>query len=203
MAKGAPDYTRPVEIRGVDSSGNLKTLRIDDVGRILAMLYALYNSTETPLKCDQHGNLMLNLKAQDLAYVVQRPMYGQAKIASGYKDIPASTTETLLTISGKGKTYGGIIYIDTDHTCELNHVVINVDSELLVDFALGNLNKWAISRPNDFLIWLTCYNDENYIYGVGIANDITFESSFEVKYQNTSASAVRVYYILSYALLTS
>lgn len=69
MAIGAPDYSRDVNLRGWNGEA-LRAVKVDDLGRIVAMLNALYGTTPTPLKCDNEGQIQINLNAQGLPRVV-------------------------------------------------------------------------------------------------------------------------------------
>ena len=61
MAKGAPDYTRPVEIRGFDGT-TLQTLKVDTDGQLYAILRGIYGTTFKNVAVDDKGQLYVILR---------------------------------------------------------------------------------------------------------------------------------------------
>lgn len=143
----------------------------------------------------------VDLIQQTIAFLTNRPMYGEAKIVDGFKIITAKSEETLFSISGKGKIYTGIIFIFTDHSVKSDIIELYIDDDRIFSEYWETFWFYGIERPDDFVAWLSCYDESNHIYTLSIKSDITFEESFKVKYRNNANDNVKVSYKIIYALL--
>jgi len=143
----------------------------------------------------------IDIIAQALAYLEQRPIYGEAKNAEDTVLIPANEGGSLVKIIGKGKLYSGIIHIATNHSVKEDHIRLYVDGNSIYETTWENLIRFGVSRPYDSLMWASCYDEVNYRYAASFMGDITFEENFELAYYNTTDYTVTLYYNLTYALV--
>ncbi len=81
MPKGAPDYTKRVELLGVDSSGKLVTVRLDDTGRIEALMKGESDGTFKTLATDDQGRIIAVITDPENIWGV-RPTMGNAELAA-------------------------------------------------------------------------------------------------------------------------
>ena len=137
-------------LKGIDSGGTLRTVRTDDEGRLIAMINALYGTTEKPLKCDADGNLYLNLNAQDLAYLVTKGFIGNIHTVwdtwTGYS---VGETHTVLNIaSGKG-----LLLIAHEFSGETSNVLkIVVDGNTISDKSHSELGEYSCGGDQDCVV---------------------------------------------------
>lgn len=143
----------------------------------------------------------VDLVQQTIAFLTNRPMYGEARNASGSNTITPNTGQTLVTILGKGKIYTGFVYVDTDHIASDDIIYMYVDNQPIFSRPWKTFIKYNLIKPNNFVAWLSCFDEANYIYMLNFMNDITFEEKLEVGYRNESSKDVDVYCNIIHSLL--
>ena len=143
----------------------------------------------------------VDLVQQTIAFLTNRPMYGEAKLVFGDKTYDPHTGAAMVKITGKGKLYAGIIYLDTDHSAKTDTVNMYIDSGQIFTAKWETFMKYNVTRLNDFIAWLSCYDEVNYKYMLNLMGDITFEESLQIGYFNDSDYSVMVSYNLIYTLL--
>ena len=143
----------------------------------------------------------VDLVQQTIAFLTNRPMYGEAKRVYGSKLIDPQSRVTLVKIAGKGKIYGGCIFADTDHKVENDMIYICIDWYAVLAYEWNWFIRYNQTRINDFVAWATCYDDVNYIYNLAFMSDLTFEEDVEFEYSNKTSNSVYVGYEIIYSLL--
>lgn len=190
-----------VRARGVNALGVQKDLLVDDSGRLIAMVKALFNSTVKDVKCDTSGNLTLNLKAQDLAEIINRPKYGAAQLLSGTASCAYQYT-TLFSISGKGIVYSGRFSLTGVTETHLEDFLrLTVDGNQIVSPELQYLFALNLVHPYDDIFYITLYDNTGYNYSVSVTPLITFEASLSVEWYNRQLTTRNVDYSFAYALV--
>jgi len=201
MVKGFPDWYLPITLHGWDGTG-VKPIKVLSTGELYAMLKCVYDSTVKDVKGDADGNLTLNLKAQDLAEIINRPKYGAAQRADVSTSVPPDTTATLINITGKGMMYGGYEETTGDDTNNLDSPQILIDGNNFFMECFSNLNSWHLGTEGGSPIVLIRYDTTQGLYGVDIKYGYTFESSCTLKYRNASGtSTAYINAALYYALV--
>ena len=226
MTTGAPDYSRNVilygwdgsvlrkikvdatgqlfaKLRGVDGGGVDRDIRVDTTGQLYAMLRALYGVTQKDIQCDTNGNLTLNLKAQDLAEIINRPKYGAAHNATYDGTLTTTTETTLFTVTGKGIIYSGqVIVKDTNAT----HTQFDRAKLYIDDWYIGGayfyqyaLNNFTIPGTSSW--WIRKYDIIANRVAICVLPGITFETNCSFHYTPYEVSTVTVSAGLIYALL--
>jgi len=193
-----PDWFAASVIKGLYGT-ELKTIQVDELGRLYAILRALYGTTQKDVQCDASGNLTLNLKAQDLAEIINRPKYGAANGAVWSGDVFSPNTQDLFSITGKGIIYGGFIHIDATDTQEVSNVVLTIDGTEITSIEIGQLGSYFLITPSSYIFYLLVYDTTNFEYTIGYAPGITFESSLSAQYSCQSGIATldaRILYAL-------
>ena len=124
----------------------------------------------------------IDIIAQALAYLEQRPMYGEAKNAFSFTQVSANNDTTLINVLGKGMVYGGIIFIATNHSISDDEIHIYVDGDIIFDFNWGRQIRYNFTRPYDCIAWVCKYDNVNHEYAMAIKHGITFEESIKIVY---------------------
>jgi len=201
MGVDFPDGYKISVIKGWDGT-EFKNLRVTTDGELYILVSALSGVTLIPLQADSEGNLFLNVKAQDLAEVINRPKYGAATASQGSKICAVVNTTVLTTISGKGIIYGGNVYLHPDVSHKNDYVQLIADSAPLIAYIFDNQNKYNLTHPAVSSLFLTCFDDTNFIYSNALSPGVTFETSLELRYYNNEiVDTPTVYYELLYAVV--
>jgi len=143
----------------------------------------------------------VDLVQQTIAFLTNRPMYGEAQDAHTSVNVSANSTVTLLSVSGKGMIYSGLVDIPTDHNIDTDWVSIEIDDNEIFYLVFGYFIQYEITRPNSYIAWLNKYDNKNNVYSMSIGNGLTFESNIKIKYHETNGVDVYVNAKLVYALL--
>lgn len=200
-----PDWFSAAVLKGWDGS-DLQTIKCATSGELYILLSALYNSTIKPLKCDTNGNAFLNVKAQDLAEIINRPKYGAAHGEGADVTVDPGETYTLYNISGKGIVYGGAVWtpnppVPTGVNQVDSSVTVLADGEGLNAARFTYLNTLGLFLPTSMVTYLTAYDTTSHIYAVAITPGITFETSLKVQYIENNLENPSVGATLLYALV--
>jgi len=143
----------------------------------------------------------IDIIAQALAYLKARPVYGEAKLEFGEKTIAANTVETLFSINGRGMTYGGIIYTIEGGNAENDKVSLYVDGTGIASMSFNTLKDLGLTRPNDWVMWVSTFNPDSWYWCMCIRYGITFDSQLRMVYDRNHDTNVKVNYKMVYALL--
>lgn len=195
-----PEGHRISVIRGWDGT-TFRNIKVSSTGELYILLSALYDSTILPLKCDALGNALMNIKAQDIAEIINRPKYGGAVVSEISLVINAGYAGSLVNVSGKGMLYGGTIHVDGNTSHSTDDVILRIDGSTVKWTAYDKLKKYGCTKPHTHLVWLNVYDDTIFRYSVGFMYGITFESSLVLSYINNGIDSIGVYGCLVYALV--
>lgn len=146
------------------------------------------------------GRLTLT-QLNDEALVISRPKYGAVKCDTSYLDIRAGELETLVTITDRGIIYGGYVLLDYGSTQQQSFVTLVIDGQPTVSNSFESLVKYGLNRHRSSIVNILTYDDINFIYSVGLAHDITFESTVLLQYKENHGTTPRAYYGLIYATI--
>jgi len=195
-----PDYSVPVILTGWDGT-QYRTLKVLETGELYAMLKALYGTTFKDIQCDGSGNLTLNVKAQDLAEIINRPKYGAAQRATADVYVTASAETVLISVSGKGIIYGGRVTLISATEPNLDDARLYVDGQRIADSHYSVMILNNLARLGCEVLSLTCYDTDSGRYTLGIAPGITFESSFSLSFWEYYGETPYVFGAVIYALV--
>lgn len=195
-----PDWYAAAVLKGLYGT-ELKTIAVDVLGRLYAVLRALYGVTPKDVQCDTNGNLTLNLKAQDLSEIINRPKYGGALQSSATVNLTASGENVFVTVSGKGILYGGFIMSLDSNIQTLDEPRIYLDGQLLSRWSWDSLKTYGLIQPDASIISLLVYDTTSPVYTAVLRYGITFESSISLRYWCTTATSRYLTYSLLYALV--
>lgn len=195
-----PDWSINPIIRGLDAEGNPRGVRVDEQGRLMSLLHALYNSTPVGLKCDPDGNLLLNLKAQDLLYTQSKPYYGDGRITGGYvSDVGGPIWTKIFEITGKIRVFGGVIYSDENMRDHCLRIVL--DGVTGLGICADTPVTHNVVPPCSFYIRALCYDTVNNIYCYDLLPGLQAESSLRLEaMNNVSDLRAKIWFCVTYAL---
>lgn len=200
MPSDFPDWYLPVALQGWDGSQH-RPLLVLDTGELYTMLKCQYNTTLKNVKGDTDGNLTLNIKAQDLAEVVNRPKYGAAADTYDAGSASNGLTKDAAIISGKGVIYGGYLYITTD-TPEADFIIYpTIDGEGFNHVSIEDFWDHQIVTPYNWIMYLTQYDLINDYFSFAFSPGTTFETSFKVTFGTAQVGTHSYVCVVYYALV--
>ena len=179
----------------------MTTGRPDYTGETVARLKGVNGTTPVDVQVDADGNLTLNVKRQDLGYLTQRPMYGQARSVGITKYVDANATTTLVSISGKGMIYSGYVWWWNDYNPNVDSIGLIVDGVTLYGDSFNNLLDKSFILPGVNLYTVNKYDEINHKFTLSFQPHITFDSNFEVSYTEEYGYTPQVETMIRYTLM--
>lgn len=149
------------------------------------------------------GMQHVNIAAQDIAELTQRPKYGAFRQVSYAGAILPDESPTLFSISGKGIIYGGYLFsINTTESHASDVTLIQIDGTITHVVSFTELNDRNLDSNWNEIFYLKKFDDINWEYVESFSQGITFETGFSIRYYNLlfSPSNVTVTSYLYYAL---
>lgn len=145
----------------------------------------------------------VNIRLQELARLLVRPVYGSALTDTYIDFIAADSTVTLFELTGSGQIYGvSINSASPDESLASNKVDIWVDGERQFMESLLWLNAGPSQLDRGLFPVCTQYDDVDFFYTVVIPGEVTFEESFKIRYQHVGDELMLMRAYLSYAKVT-
>lgn len=130
-----------------------------------------------------------------------RPRYGGAMKSTGTKvEAPLGYT-SLITLSGRGMLYGGLVYLNHTSTQKGSEVIVKVDGRNMISMRFVDMNLLGVCSVGIYPTVLLDYDDVRFIYCVGLAGGVTFETSIEIVYNELHGSEPTVFAEMMYALI--
>lgn len=130
-----------------------------------------------------------------------RPKYGAAQAAPADVVAVATSVNPLVLVLGKGVIYGGALGVFGGGAQSFGVPIIKVDGASLGAANLQNLIGNNFTVENCYPFYARLYDHVNFIYSVGISSGITFETSFEVEYEELDGGTPVVWSRIIYALI--
>jgi len=146
-------------------------------------------------------NSAINLALQTLSEITNRPKYGAAQRVVGSVAATASTQISLAQVSGKGQIYGGFISSLGTATQVLDYVDIEIDGVVFAGWTLNAIFYWNLMTQSAYPFHILRYDDKDFTYSVGVQPFLTFETSFEIFYEETYGRTPTIAYQISYAVV--
>ena len=197
----APDYNVPILLQAVDDSGNIHTVKVDDTGKLYAMLRAMYGTTPKDLQCDTDGVLKLNIAGQLLSYTTSRSTCGGGIMGETGIFVASSATTSLGIYTGKGVIYGGVIYSSPVSSIINDIITVKVDGNEILSSTWSTVMYYGMVRHGDFIGHLSMYDNVNFKYALNIQYGITFEGTIEVEYTETYGNSPFISSNIVYGLM--
>jgi len=133
-------------------------------------------------------NTAINITGQDIAQVIERPMYGASEFASYSDTIAEDGFDTLFSITGTGMIYGGTLYHLGAFATNYIYIAPEIDGVVMTWATIAGLQDWQTEDKSMFVCFDQYYSEENDKYINGISHGITFESSFLIGIINIAGS---------------
>lgn len=143
----------------------------------------------------------INISAQELAEITNRPKYGGVVRGYLYSAVPAGDTVTLLNVSGQGMLYGGHLYISS--TASIASVIpyLYIEGATIVNTPLSNYDTRNLSKPHVSPSYLISYNNTTFKCTIAYSYGYTFETSLKLNFVNMAPQSTIVSGALYYALI--
>lgn len=145
-----------------------------------------------------HG---IDITYQSLGEIINRPKYGGAGMLIGLQTVPIDQDTFIASVIGKGMIYGGIMRTSPTETQNLSVPILKIDGEVVANASFFNLNYFNQVSPNTSPFYLLKFDDVGFIYSVGVSPGMTFESGFEVRFNENHGRTPIVICRIFYALV--
>lgn len=145
------------------------------------------------------ASMQVDVYAQTLNHVTNRPTYGAANIASFTQACGNGAITELASITGTGVIYGGHIWMSGTGTHAADVPALIVDGNTFPAVNSQQAYDRKIFNPGEFAFFIKHFDEVDYKISWGIQPGITFESSLVLKYTQFSGGACTAYGRVIYA----
>lgn len=130
-----------------------------------------------------------------------RLKHGAPMESAGSKAVASLGYTTLLTVSGKGIIYGGLVFLNHTSSQKSSEVILELDGDRMISMSFTDMNLLGIDVFGIYPQMLRKFDDVNFIYSVGLCYGVTFETSLKVIYNELHGSDPTVFSQLMYAIV--
>lgn len=124
----------------------------------------------------------IDIIAQTLAEITQRPKYGGALLSSWDGSVNNNAKTELISVTGKGMIYAGNLWLNPLQTQANSYVELEVDGTSIAYTQFVAMNTYSWTTPQGHPFFLTKFDDTTFYYSVLFMYGITFESGFRILY---------------------
>lgn len=143
----------------------------------------------------------VNINAQTLGEIINRPKYGAAQQVTFDDPVTANGNTELLSISGTGKIYGGVVFASASASSKGSTPSVSIDNRGFIMQSYEDMfNKQFISEQMNYF-FLTMFDDIDFNYSVGLSNDYTFETDFKLFFTRHFGILTDVLAVVNFALI--
>lgn len=143
----------------------------------------------------------VDLASQELAKLTSRENFGAVQVSNTIGAVTPSAENILLSVSGEGIIYGGILGLDAAASQKTDIPRLYVDGGLIANLAWEGLNKYNANTNEAAGVYLLKYDDTAFVYSGAFTRGITFENSFAIHYVENNGNAPTVFAVLPYTLI--
>lgn len=143
----------------------------------------------------------VDIAYQALSQMIIRPKYGAGVRATASVAATASEETTLITVAGKGVTYGGFLVSDGVDTQKADQPRIYLDDVLIFSLDFHDLNVFSLNVHRSAGLFERKYDDDTFRYVVALGYGYTFETSLKIAYLETYGRTPAVRAEVHYALV--
>ena len=136
----------------------------------------------------------------DYARIV-RPRQGGANLSSNTKVAVANDITFMVSVTGKGIIYGGVMLTSYTSTQKNSMPVIYVDGVQMVSATFYATNLYELNKPDTLLFYEMKYDDVNFVYAVALTSGVTFEKSVVIAYKEAHGTTPTIITWMTYALM--
>ena len=205
MASGRPDWYSSVAMHGKFAEEGEEdkyiTVNVDELGNMLALMTGKLNSTYTPVAVDDQGIMKANLALQDLDPLMISPSFGKAGYRSDDVLVEGTDEVSLFTQTGRGTIYTGYVYWISTATSWNDIVSLYIDGDYFYSVNPATCRTRGQYEAGVAPLYLAfASNAANVEYCIRCTPGITFDESFEVRYDPATVEDFNVAYLWTYAL---
>ena len=128
--------------------------------------------------------------------------YGSAQRAAYDGYVTANTENNIITISGKGRLYGGYLYTDQGTNQKNDRVRVYVDGVMIFSLMWEGLYTQNTTTGTPSPVSLTRYDIGSQGFAMVFGGNITFDSELKITYGEYGGYTPRVGSEIYYALIT-
>jgi len=119
---------------------------------------------------------VIDIRAQTLARIINRPVYGSARIAEALKVLDPYESVDLVTVLGQGRFYSMEVLGDLDANVRDVQWTLHIDGYNVVGYSFNLLRMWGLNQVGFGGVALVQDDDTLIRYTAVILGEFTFES---------------------------
>lgn len=143
----------------------------------------------------------VDIVAQALYAIQNRPTYGGAQSANGNWSAQTNELKTLVSVTGTGMLYGGYIEANASSGVQNNRVYLNIDGQVLISHLISTLNTYNINDYPRYSMYLIEGGGTDAHWVVSLTPGFTFDSSMKVEIRGNATALSSGEYSVLYATI--
>ena len=143
----------------------------------------------------------VDLFAQTLSRILNRPTYGGAQVSTVVKAAVANDDTLYMAIDGPGMIYGGCVAVWAGMTQEHSMWLATIDGNAQCPAPFDILARFNMGQPHGTSPICTRYDMINFEYGFILPYGITFEENAVFSYREAHGDTPMVMMVMTYALV--
>ena len=132
----------------------------------------------------------VNINAQALGQIINRPKYGESLIASFADSITNIGSVTLLTVSGRGMIYGGLLTVNDPSSAHTSSFRVSLDGQLVYVRTIAQNKTLGFPGPFSDIVHCTQFDDISKQFTFAFSYGFTFETEFIIAFQSLTSEDV-------------
>jgi len=150
---------------------------------------------------DYTQHAFIDIVAQSLGRILNRPTYGGAQVSTVMQAVGASTDTELISIAGEGMIYGGCVAVWAGMTQENCMWLSTIDGNAQCPAPFQVLARFNMGQPHGTSPITTRYDGINFEYGFILPYGITFEETAVFSYREAHGDTPTVLMVMTYGLV--
>ena len=143
----------------------------------------------------------VNIIAQTVEQLIQRPKYGICAPASFSGYVDANATTLLAEISGIGIIYQVFFYVQSAASQKNDCFIVEIDGIQIPTATFLQAIQFNSVQQGNAATHMDCFDEVNFRYSGSIGYGITFESSVKAYYKETHGNTPYVSGMVLYATI--
>jgi len=143
----------------------------------------------------------VNIIAQTIDQLIQRPKYGICAPASFSGYVDANTTTLVASVSGVGIIYQVFFYVQSNASQANDCFIFEIDGVQIPSATFAQAIQFNSVQQGNAAVHTDCFDEVNFRYSGSIGYGITFESSVKAYYKETHGNTPYVSGMVLYATI--
>jgi len=143
----------------------------------------------------------VNIIAQTIDQLIQRPKYGICAPASFSDYVDANTTTLVASVEGVGIIYQVFFYVQSNASQANDCFIIEIDGIQIPSATFLQAIQFNSVQQGNAAVHMDCFDEVNFRYSGSIGYGITFESSVKAYYKETHGNTPYVSGMVLYATI--